>query len=179
MSALKGVPMSISPDLLEVLARMGHGDHIVIADGNFPGENQGADYVIRADGMGVREREIAKGQDEQAGLHHQQDATQDLEFRHHRHQGPPAPRPQRECRGEPGDHQILKPDDLDDRIATAEKLGHAVHAGEHQRRDDGQQDTDPRIDGSAGDGFSGCHGRMTQSLATLSSATGCSRNLGG
>ena len=53
MSALKGVPMSISPELLEVLARMGHGDHIVIADGNFPGENQGADYVIRADGMGV------------------------------------------------------------------------------------------------------------------------------
>ena len=53
MSALKGVPMSISPDLLEVLARMGHGDHIVIADGNFPGENQGADYVIRMDGMGV------------------------------------------------------------------------------------------------------------------------------
>jgi L-fucose mutarotase len=53
MSALKGVPMSISPELLEVLARMGHGDHIVIADGNFPGENQGADYVIRADGMNV------------------------------------------------------------------------------------------------------------------------------
>jgi L-fucose mutarotase len=53
MSALKGVPMSISPELLEVLARMGHGDHIVLADGNFPGENQGADYVIRADGMGV------------------------------------------------------------------------------------------------------------------------------
>ncbi len=53
MSALKGVPMSISPELLEVLARMGHGDHIVIADGNFPGENQGADYVVRVDGMGV------------------------------------------------------------------------------------------------------------------------------
>ena len=53
MSALKGVPMSISPELLEVLARMGHGDHIVLADGNFPGENQGADYVVRADGMGV------------------------------------------------------------------------------------------------------------------------------
>jgi L-fucose mutarotase len=53
MSALKGIPMSISPELLEVLSRMGHGDHIVIADGNFPGENQGAEYVIRADGMGV------------------------------------------------------------------------------------------------------------------------------
>jgi len=53
MSALKGIPMSISPELLEVLGRMGHGDHIVLADGNFPGESQGADYVIRADGMGV------------------------------------------------------------------------------------------------------------------------------
>jgi len=53
MSALKGIPMSISPELLEVLARMGHGDHIVLADGNFPGENQGAEYVIRMDGMGV------------------------------------------------------------------------------------------------------------------------------
>lgn len=53
MSALKGIPMSISPELLEVLARMGHGDHIVLADGNFPGESQGADYVIRVDGMGV------------------------------------------------------------------------------------------------------------------------------
>ncbi len=55
MSALKGIPMSISPELLEVLARMGHGDHIVLADGNFPGENQGADYVIRMDGVGVPE----------------------------------------------------------------------------------------------------------------------------
>jgi L-fucose mutarotase len=53
MSALKGVPMSLTPELLEVLARMGHGDHIVIADGNFPGENQDSPYVVRMDGMGV------------------------------------------------------------------------------------------------------------------------------
>ncbi len=55
MSALKGVPMTLTPEILEVLARMGHGDHIVIADGNFPGESQGADYVVRMDGMGVPE----------------------------------------------------------------------------------------------------------------------------
>ena len=53
MSALKRIPMTISPELLEVLARMGHGDHIVLADGNFPGENQGAEYVIRMDSIGV------------------------------------------------------------------------------------------------------------------------------
>ena len=53
MSALKGIPMTITPELLEVLARMGHGDHIVIADGNFPGESQQAEYVVRMDGMGV------------------------------------------------------------------------------------------------------------------------------
>jgi L-fucose mutarotase len=53
MSALKGVPMAISPELLEVLSRMGHGDHLVIADGNFPGESQGAEYVVRMDSIGV------------------------------------------------------------------------------------------------------------------------------
>ena len=33
---LKGVPSVLSPQLLKVLAEMGHGDEIVIADGNFP-----------------------------------------------------------------------------------------------------------------------------------------------
>ena len=33
---LKGVPRILSPELLKVLAEMGHGDEIVIADGNFP-----------------------------------------------------------------------------------------------------------------------------------------------
>lgn len=33
---LKGIDARISPDLLRVLARMGHGDEIVIADANFP-----------------------------------------------------------------------------------------------------------------------------------------------
>lgn len=45
---LKGIPKNISPELLMVLSQMGHGDEIVIADGNFPSENYGK-RVIRAD----------------------------------------------------------------------------------------------------------------------------------
>ncbi len=33
---LKNIPKMISPELLKVLCEMGHGDEIVIADGNFP-----------------------------------------------------------------------------------------------------------------------------------------------
>ena len=33
---LKGVDRLLSPDLLQVLAAMGHGDEIVLADANFP-----------------------------------------------------------------------------------------------------------------------------------------------
>ena len=53
---LKGIPSVLSPELLKVLAEMGHGDEIVIADGNFPAESMGKDaIVIRADGHGVPE----------------------------------------------------------------------------------------------------------------------------
>lgn len=53
---LKGIPAIISPELLKVLCEMGHGDTIVIADGNFPSESVGKDaIVIRADGHGVPE----------------------------------------------------------------------------------------------------------------------------
>lgn len=53
---LKGVPKIISPALLKVLCEMGHGDELVIADGNFPCESVGKDaIVIRADGNGVPE----------------------------------------------------------------------------------------------------------------------------
>ena len=48
---LKGIPKILSPELLKILAEMGHGDEIVIADGNFPSENYGK-RVIRADGIG-------------------------------------------------------------------------------------------------------------------------------
>ncbi len=46
---LKGIPKIISPELLKILAEMGHGDELVIADGNFPAETLGR-RVIRADG---------------------------------------------------------------------------------------------------------------------------------
>ena len=53
---LKGIPEIISPALLKVLDEMGHGDRIVISDGNFPAESVGKDaIVIRADGHGVPE----------------------------------------------------------------------------------------------------------------------------
>ena len=48
---LKGIPAILSPELLKVLAEMGHGDEIVLADGNFPAESMGQNaVVIRADG---------------------------------------------------------------------------------------------------------------------------------
>ena len=47
---LKNVPKIISPELLKTLCAMGHGDEIVIADGNFPAETFGK-RVIRADGI--------------------------------------------------------------------------------------------------------------------------------
>jgi L-fucose mutarotase len=49
---LKGISPILSPDLLAVLMQMGHGDDLVIADGNFPAEGVGQ-RVIRADGHGV------------------------------------------------------------------------------------------------------------------------------
>ena len=53
---LKNIPPILSPELLKVLCEMGHGDEIVIADGNFPTESVGKDaIVIRADGHGVTE----------------------------------------------------------------------------------------------------------------------------
>ncbi|MCC2380580.1 L-fucose mutarotase [Bacillus wiedmannii] len=51
---LKGIPKIISPDLMKVLLEMGHGDEIVLADGNFPAASCGA-KVIRCEGHGVLE----------------------------------------------------------------------------------------------------------------------------
>ena len=51
---LKKVPKSISPELLKVLSDMGHGDELVIADGNFPSARIN-NRVIRYDGNGVEE----------------------------------------------------------------------------------------------------------------------------
>ena len=46
---LKGIPNIISPELMKILMEMGHGDEIVIGDGNFPGHTFGKP-VIRLDG---------------------------------------------------------------------------------------------------------------------------------
>lgn len=53
---LKGIPSILSPILLKTLMEMGHGDEIVISDGNFPAESMGKDaVVIRLDGHNVPE----------------------------------------------------------------------------------------------------------------------------
>jgi L-fucose mutarotase len=49
---LKGISPLISPDLLSVLARMGHGDELVLADAHFPGESIGK-RIVRADGLHI------------------------------------------------------------------------------------------------------------------------------
>ena len=51
---LKNIPHCISPDLLKILMEMGHGDEIVIADGNFPAASH-AKNLIRLDGLHVPE----------------------------------------------------------------------------------------------------------------------------
>lgn len=53
---LKNIPNIISPDLLKALCEMGHGDELVIADGNFPCHTVGKNAkVVRLDGHGVPE----------------------------------------------------------------------------------------------------------------------------
>lgn len=49
---LKGIPNILSPELLKVLMEMGHGDEIVIADGNFPAASH-AQRLVRSDGHGA------------------------------------------------------------------------------------------------------------------------------
>ncbi|MCR5690493.1 MAG: fucose isomerase [Clostridiales bacterium] len=49
---LKGIPDIISPELLKILDEMGHGDEIVIGDGNFPAASI-AKRLVRLDGHGV------------------------------------------------------------------------------------------------------------------------------
>lgn len=53
---LKHIPPILSPALLKVLMEMGHGDEIVLGDGNFPAESMGTNAVVlRADGHTVPE----------------------------------------------------------------------------------------------------------------------------
>ena len=51
---LKGIDPLLTPDLLRVLAEMGHGDEIVIADANFTAATLGRGRpVLRLPGLGV------------------------------------------------------------------------------------------------------------------------------
>jgi len=47
---LKGIPPVISPDLLKILAEMGHGDELVISDAHFPAYSVNS-RVVRADAL--------------------------------------------------------------------------------------------------------------------------------
>lgn len=47
---LKGISPVISPELIKILMEMGHGDELVIADGNFPAASV-AQRLVRADGL--------------------------------------------------------------------------------------------------------------------------------
>ena len=53
---LKGIPSILTPELLKVLMEMGHGDRIVIGDGNFPHASIAKDSIlVRLDGHGAAE----------------------------------------------------------------------------------------------------------------------------
>ncbi len=49
---LRGISPLLSPDLLAVMCRMGHGDELVLADAHFPGESFNP-RVLRADGLRI------------------------------------------------------------------------------------------------------------------------------
>ncbi len=51
---LKNIPPILSPELMKILLEMGHGDEIVLADGNFPAASV-AQRLVRCDGHGVPE----------------------------------------------------------------------------------------------------------------------------
>lgn len=51
---LKGISPLLQPELLKVIAEMGHGDEIVIGDANFPAASMGK-RCIRCDGHKVTE----------------------------------------------------------------------------------------------------------------------------
>ncbi|KAK8807303.1 hypothetical protein WA158_004062 [Blastocystis sp. Blastoise] len=56
MPALKGISSCIPPELLCILAKMGHGDQIVLADNNFPADSIASNCpggIIRCDGHDI------------------------------------------------------------------------------------------------------------------------------
>ena len=51
---LRNIPTIICPELMKILMEMGHGDEIVLADGNFPAASV-AKRLVRCDGHGIPE----------------------------------------------------------------------------------------------------------------------------
>ena len=51
---LKGISPILTPELLKIIAEMGHGDELVLADGNFPAASIGK-RCVRMDGHGGAE----------------------------------------------------------------------------------------------------------------------------
>ncbi|MBD2845642.1 L-fucose mutarotase [Paenibacillus sp. IB182496] len=49
---LKGIPNILPPELLKLLMEMGHGDELVLADGNFPAAST-ASRLVRCDGHAI------------------------------------------------------------------------------------------------------------------------------
>lgn len=49
---LKGIHPCVSPELLKLLAEMGHGDEVILADAHFPGHSMNS-RVLRADGLAI------------------------------------------------------------------------------------------------------------------------------
>lgn len=49
---LKGISPILSPELLKILAEMGHGDELVLGDANYPGASN-ARQQLRADGVAI------------------------------------------------------------------------------------------------------------------------------
>ncbi len=50
---LKGIDPIVSPDLLKIMAEMGHGDELVLADAHFPGHTFCPGNVLRGDGLQI------------------------------------------------------------------------------------------------------------------------------
>ena len=54
---LRGIPKCLSPELLKVLAEMGHGDTLIIADAFYPSASSARhSMLVRADGVSATER---------------------------------------------------------------------------------------------------------------------------
>lgn len=50
---LKGIDPIVSPELLKIMAEMGHGDELILADAHFPGATFCPKNVLRGDGLEI------------------------------------------------------------------------------------------------------------------------------